>query len=214
MNVAEKKSYFVHSSSIIDEDVTIGEGTKIWYFSHLQKNASIGAHCSLGQNVVVGEGVKIGNYVKIQNNVSVYEGVELEDFVFCGPSMVFTNVLDPRSKYPQRGAEFYKKTLVREGASIGANATVVCGRTIGKHAFVAAGAVITKNVPDYAFMLGVPAKQVGWICECGEKLGAMKDFSVKIEVSCPRCDLKYALDQTSCVLLSPSPSGPIHLGRK
>ena len=164
------KNYFIHKSSYIDDDCVIGNNTKIWHFSHIQSNATIGHNCSIGQNVNVGNNVKIGNFVKIQNNVSVYEGVELEDYVFCGPSMVFTNVLNPRSKYPQRGSKFYSKTLVKEGASIGANATIVCGNTIGKYSFIAAGAVITTNVNDYSLMAGIPAKRVGWISEHGIKL--------------------------------------------
>lgn len=158
--------YFVHESSYIDENVKIGQGTKIWHFSHIQKGAVIGNNCSFGQNVNVSSNVKIGNGVKIQNNVSVYEGVELEDFVFCGPSMVFTNDLTPRAKYP-KGAVGYKRTLIKEGASIGANATVVCGNTIGKWAMVAAGAVVTKDVPDYALVAGVPAKIIGRVDEFG-----------------------------------------------
>lgn len=155
-----KQNYFVHESSYVDENVEIGEGTKIWHFSHIQTGARIGKSCSLGQNVNVGNNVKIGNNCKIQNNVSLYEGVELEDYVFCGPSSVFTNIKVPRCKTPQRGSEFYKKTLVKEGASIGANATIVCGVTIGKDALVAAGAVVTKDVPDGATVAGVPARVV------------------------------------------------------
>jgi UDP-2-acetamido-3-amino-2,3-dideoxy-glucuronate N-acetyltransferase len=175
--------YFVHHTSFVDENVQIGSGTKIWHFSHVHKNARIGSNCSLGQNVNVGNNVKIGNGVKIQNNVSVYEGVELEDYVFCGPSMVFTNINTPRSKYPQRGSEFYLKTLVKEGASIGANATIVCGNIVGRHALISAGAVVTKDVPDYALMVGVPARRKGWVCECGEILGKVESGSV----SCGRC---------------------------
>lgn len=159
--------YFVHESSYIDEDVQIGEGTKIWHFCHIQSGARIGKHCSLGQNVNVAGNVVIGNDVKIQNNVSVYEGVELEDGVFCGPSCVFTNDLTPRARYP-KGRENYKKTIVREGASIGANATIVCGHTVGKFAMVAAGAVVTKDVPDYALVAGVPAKVIGKVDEKGK----------------------------------------------
>jgi len=180
--------YFIHESSYVDENVQIGEDTKIWHFCHIQSGAVIGRKCSIGQNVNIGNNVVIGNFVKIQNNVSVYEGVTLEDYVFCGPSMVFTNVLDPRCKYPQRGAEFYRKTLVREGASIGANATIVCGNTIGKHAFIGAGAVVTKDVADYALMVGVPARRIGWVCECGEILPKFDQ-----EVKCPRCGLGYLL---------------------
>ena len=161
-------SYFVHESSYIDEDVEIGEGTKIWHFCHIQKGAKIGKNCTLGQNVNVASHVTIGNDVKIQNNVSVYEGVELEDGVFCGPSCVFTNDLTPRARYP-KGRENYKKTLVKEGASIGANATIVCGHTIGKYAMVAAGAVVTKDVPDYALVAGVPAVQIGEVDEQGKR---------------------------------------------
>lgn len=182
------KPYFVHPSSYIDENVSIGEGTRIWHFCHVQSNSVIGRNCTLGQNVNVGNHVKIGSHVKIQNNVSVYEGVEIEDYVFCGPSMVFTNVLDPRSKYPQRGSEHYKRTLVKEGATLGANCTVICGNTIGRHAFVAAGAVVTQDVPDYALIMGVPGRQRGWVCECGEVLPDFRD-----KVACPRCGLKYVM---------------------
>ena len=162
------EKYFVHESSYIDDNVTIGEGTKIWHFCHIQSGASIGKNCSFGQNVNVGNNVKIGDGVKVQNNVSIYEGVELEDYVFCGPSCVFTNVTIPRAKYPVHGA--YKKTLVKEGASLGANCTRVCGVTIGRNAMIAAGAVVTKDVEDNALMAGVPARQIGWVCECGKKL--------------------------------------------
>ena len=162
--------FFVHESSYIDDDVFVGEGTKIWHFCHIQRGARIGKGCVLGQNVNVGNNVVIGNHVKIQNNVSVYEGVTLEDYVFCGPSVVFTNVIDPRSKYPQVGAEFYKKTIVREGASLGANATILCGNEIGRHAFIGAGAVVTKDVPGFALGVGSPAKIVGWVSEAGKRL--------------------------------------------
>ncbi len=176
--------YYVHESSYIDEGVSIGRGSKIWYFSHVQKGSQIGQNCSIGQNVNVSNNVKIGNGVKIQNNVSVYEGVELEDYVFCGPSCVFTNVLTPRSKYPQGNAG-YKKTLIKYGASIGANATIVCGHTVGRWAMIASGAVVTKDVPDYALMAGVPARQVGWICECGMQL--------KNGRKCKDCGREYVL---------------------
>lgn len=176
-------NYFVHESSYIDDDVIIGEGTSVWYFSHIQKGSRIGENCIIGQNVNIANNVRIGNHVKIQNNVSVYEGVELEDYVFCGPSMVFTNIKSPRCKYPQKGSSYYVKTLVKEGASIGANATIVCGHTIGKHALIAAGAVVTSDVPDYALMVGVPAKKKGWVCECGELL--------KWGLTCKKCGRTY-----------------------
>ena len=156
----------IHESSYVDEGVEIGEGTKVWHFCHIQKGAVIGQNCSLGQNVNIGNNVRIGNGVRIQNNVSVYEGVELEDNVFCGPSCVFTNDLTPRAIYP-KGHENYKKTLVKQGASIGANATIVCGNTLGKYSMVAAGSVVTHDVPDYALVEGVPAKVVGVMDERG-----------------------------------------------
>lgn len=177
-------NYFVHESSFVDENVIIGEGTKIWHFCHVQSGTQIGENCSLGQNVNISNNVKIGNGVKLQNNVSVYEGVELEDYVFCGPSMVFTNDLTPRSKYP-KGKEGYQKTLVKYGASIGANATIVCGHTIGKWAMIASGAVVTKDVKDYALVSGVPAKQVGWVCECG--------LPLKEETVCTSCGRVYEI---------------------
>lgn len=159
-------NYFVHESSYVDDDVEIGEGTKVWFFCHIQKGARIGKNCSLGQNVNISNNVKIGNGVKIQNNVAVYEGVEIEDDVFCGPSCVFTNDLTPRAKYP-KGHENYKKTVIKHGASIGANATIVCGHTVGAYALIAAGAVVTTDVPDYALMMGVPAKVRGRVDERG-----------------------------------------------
>lgn len=161
--------YFVHESSYVDEGAVIGDGTKIWHFCHIQPGASIGENCSLGQNVNISGHVKIGNYVKIQNNVSVYEGVEIEDGVFCGPSCVFTNDLTPRTRYP-KGRENYKKTLIQEGASIGANATIVCGHTIGRFAMVAAGAVVTKDVPDYCLVAGNPARIIGQVDEMGNRV--------------------------------------------
>ena len=159
-------SYFIHESSYVDDGAVIGDGTKIWYFCHIQSGAVIGTNCSLGQNVNVANCVTIGNNCKIQNNVSIYEGVTLEDDVFCGPSCVFTNDLTPRAIYP-KGHENYKKTLVKQGASIGANATIVCGNTLGKYSMVAAGSVVTHDVPDYALVEGVPAKVVGVMDERG-----------------------------------------------
>ena len=188
----KEKDYFVHESSYIDENVEIGEGTKIWHFCHVQSGARIGKNCSIGQNVNIGNNVRIGNNVKIQNNVSVYEGVELEDYVFCGPSMVFTNILNPRSEFPQRWSEFYKKTLVKRGASIGANSTIICGHTIGKYAFVGAGAVVTRDVPDYALVYGNPARIKGWICTCGTKIELSLD-SAQSEISqCRKCGTSYS----------------------
>lgn len=164
------QNYFVHKSSYVDENVKIGEGTKIWHFSHIQSGARIGKECSIGQNVNIANNVRIGNFVKIQNNVSVYEGVELEDYVFCGPSMVFTNIKLPRSEYPQQGSEFYVKTIVRKSATIGANATIVCGIEIGEYALVGAGAVVTRDVPAHGMVVGNPGKIVGWVNKKGEKL--------------------------------------------
>ena len=154
MNKKDEK-YFCHESSYIDNGAVIGNGTKIWHFSHILSGANLGENCHLGQNVVVGNNVKIGNFVKIQNNVSVYEGVELEDYVFCGPSMVFTNIKLPRSEFPQRGSQFYKKTLIKKSASIGANATIVCGVTIGEYAMIGSGTVITKDVPPFSLVVGL-----------------------------------------------------------
>ena len=159
---------FVHESAYVDDGAAIGAGTKVWHFCHVLGGAVIGARCSLGQNVVVMNGTRIGDNVKIQNNVSVYEGVELEDDVFCGPSMVFTNVMNPRSHVSRKNE--YRRTLVRRGASIGANATIVCGSTLGEYAFIGAGAVVAKDVPAYALMVGVPAQRIGWMCQCGERL--------------------------------------------
>lgn len=175
-------SFFIHPTSIVDEHVEIGEGTKVWHFCHIQSGARIGKNCSFGQNVNISNRVNIGNGVKVQNNVSIYEGVELEDDVFCGPSCVFTNDLTPRAKYP-KGHAGYKKTIVREGASIGANATIVCGHSIGKWALIGAGAVVTSDVPAHAVMLGVPARQRGWACVCGELL--------EENFICPACGRQY-----------------------
>ena len=159
---------YIHPSSYVDDHVKIGNGTKIWHFCHIQSGACLGENCSLGQNVNIGNNVTIGNGVRIQNNVSIYEGVEIEDNFFCGPSCVFTNVVTPRANFPVHGV--YTRTLIKEGASLGANCTVVCGHTIGKCAMIAAGAVVSHDVPDYALMVGVPARQMGWVCQCGKRL--------------------------------------------
>lgn len=182
--------YFVHPSSYVDENVQIGEGTKIWLFSHIQTGAKIGKYCTLGQNVNIANNVIIGNYVKIQNNVSVYEGVTLEDYVFCGPSVVFTNIKDPRSKYPQAGSQFYIKTLVKEGATLGANSTIVCGITVGEYAFIGAGSVVTKDVPDFALVIGNPAKIIGWVSEAGQKLV----FNEQNIAVCKKTNEKYYIE--------------------
>jgi len=178
------RDFYVHESSFVDDGAVIGPGTRIWHFCHVMPGAVIGERCNLGQNVVVMPGTRIGNNVKIQNNVSIYEGVILEDDVFCGPSCVFTNVTNPRS-HVNRKAE-YRPTVVRRGATIGANATVVCGNAIGAYAFVGAGAVVTGEVPDYALMVGVPARRVGWMCRCGVRLaGGAGGWA------CPGCGARY-----------------------
>jgi UDP-2-acetamido-3-amino-2,3-dideoxy-glucuronate N-acetyltransferase len=186
----EKLNYYIDPHAVVDENVSIGEGTKIWHFSHVQKGARIGSHCVLGQNVNVGNNVSMGDYCKIQNNVSIYEGVTLEDYVFCGPSMVFTNILDPKCKYPQVGEQYYIKTLVKEGASIGANATIVCGHTLGKHCMIGAGAVVTKDVPDYALVVGNPGRIIGWVSEAGKRL----KFDDNGLAFCEKSGKKYKLE--------------------
>ena len=183
-----EKKWFIHESSYVDDDVEIGKGTKSWHFCHIQKGARTGDSCLLGQNVNISNNVRIGNGVKIQKTVSIYEEVELEDYVFCGLSCVFTSDLTPRAKYP-KGKANYKHTLVRKGASIGANATIVCVHTIGEWTMIGAGAVVTKNVKNHALMLGVPAEQKGWIYECGHVL----DDSLV----CPECGRSYSLVDTS-----------------
>ena len=180
--------YFVHESAYVDEPSEIGPGTKIWHFCHIMKNCRIGEKCNIGQNVVVSPDVVIGNNVKIQNNVSVYTGVILEDDVFCGPSMVFTNVMNPRSHVVRRNE--YRTTLVRRGASFGANSTVVCGVTVGRYAFVGAGAVVTRNVPDYALLVGNPARVQGWMCACGVKLEFEREGEME-RARCPACGCRY-----------------------
>jgi UDP-2-acetamido-3-amino-2,3-dideoxy-glucuronate N-acetyltransferase len=178
------ESAFVHESAYVDDGARVGAGTKIWHFCHVMGGAQIGERCSLGQNVVVMNGTRIGDNVKVQNNVSIYEGVELEDDVFCGPSMVFTNVMNPRSHVSRKHE--YRRTLVKRGASIGANATVVCGATLGEFCFVGAGAVVTSDVAPYALVVGVPARRLGWMCQCGERL---PDAG---EGTCGACGTTYA----------------------
>lgn len=190
----KEKNYFIHPSSVIDDPVTIGSDTKIWHYCHISSGASIGSNCSLGQNVYVGGKAKIGNNVKIQNNVSIYDGVVLEDYVFCGPSMVFTNASKPRAKYPLANSK-YLQTRVKEGASIGANVTIVCGNTIGIHSFIGAGSVITKDVPDYALVFGSPGKVQGWACECGEQL----NFSEGNTATCPECKRTFNKDNDKVI---------------
>ncbi len=184
--VSTEPAYFAHPTAVIDPGCEIGEGTKIWHFSHIMSGCTLGERCNLGQNVVVSPECRIGNRVKIQNNVSIYTGVELEDDVFCGPSMVFTNVVNPRSHIIRRNE--YKKTLVKQGASIGANATIVCGVTLGRYSFVGAGAVVTHDVPDYALMTGLPARQAGWMCYCGIRLPETPPV-----LACPACQRHYEL---------------------
>lgn len=171
--MADNQDFYVHPSAYVDEGCKIGTGTKIWHFSHIMPHCQIGHNCNIGQNVVISPGVVLGNNVKVQNNVSVYTGVECEDDVFLGPSMVFTNVINPRSAINRKNE--YAKTLVKKGATIGANATIICGHTIGRFAFIGAGAVVTKNVPDYALLIGNPARQTGWMSEFGHKLNFDKD---------------------------------------
>jgi UDP-2-acetamido-3-amino-2,3-dideoxy-glucuronate N-acetyltransferase len=183
--------YFVHESSYVDDGARIGKGTKIWHFSHVMPGARIGEHVSIGQNVNVGSKAVIGNGCKIQNNVSLYDLVELEDDVFCGPSMVFTNVYNPRAFISRKNE--YRKTLVRRGATLGANSTIVCGITIGRYAFVGAGAVVNRDVPDFALVAGVPAKRIGWMCKCGVRLAFDAD-----KAACAACGSAYVLREGLC----------------
>ena len=190
-----ENSYFAHSSAFVDEGCTIGNGTKIWHFSHIMPNCKLGENCNIGQNVVISPGVILGNNVKVQNNVSIYTGVICEDDVFLGPSMVFTNITNPRSAIIRK--DQYKKTVVHKGASIGANATIICGNNIGQYALIGAGAVVTKDVPPYALLVGNPAKQIGWISEYGQKL----DFS-KVDVAlCSESGEKYQLFKDQVIKL-------------
>lgn len=189
--MSDIKNYYVNEYAVVDENVEIGEGTKVWHFSHIQSGSKIGKKCVFGQNVNVGNNVIIGDYCKVQNNVSIYEGVTLENYVFCGPSMVFTNILDPKCKYPQVGAQFYIKTLVKEGASIGANVTIVCGNTLGKHCMIGAGSVVTKDVPDYALVVGTPGRVVGWVSEAGKKL----KFNNEGKAYCEKSGKNYTLKE-------------------
>jgi UDP-2-acetamido-3-amino-2,3-dideoxy-glucuronate N-acetyltransferase len=191
--VAEQKEYIAHSSAVIDEGCEIGAGTKIWHFSHIMSNCKIGQHCNIGQNVVISPEVILGSNVKVQNNVSIYTGVQCEDDVFLGPSMVFTNVTNPRSAVNRKNQ--YAKTLVKKGATIGANATIVCGHDIGRYAFVGAGAVVTKNVSDYALVIGNPARQTGWMSEYGHKL----NFDSNNVAFCSESNEKYRLEEDKVV---------------
>lgn len=190
-----EKEYFSHETAIIDPGAEIGKGSKIWHFSHVMGKSKLGENCNLGQNVFVADDVILGNNVKVQNNVSIYSGVICEDDVFLGPSMVFTNIKNPRSAIVRKGE--YDRTLVEQGASIGANATIVCGNNIGKYAFIAAGAVVTKDVQDYALMIGAPAKHAGWMSEYGHRL----EFDGQGNASCPESNEKYLLKNNSVVKL-------------
>lgn len=185
-----KKRVFIHETAVVDEGASIGEGSNIWHWVHISSGATIGKFCSIGQNVFIANKVLIGNNVKIQNNVSIYDNIQLEDNVFCGPSMVFTNVINPRSEYPRKNE--YKKTIVKKGASLGANCTIVCGNTIDEYAFVGAGSVITKNVKKFALMVGVPAIQIGWMSKFGEKIDL--PLSGEGEWVCKQTNQKYFLD--------------------
>ena len=193
-------AFWKHETAIVDDGAKIGEGTKVWHFSHISgRQVEIGTNCSFGQNVYVGNDVKIGNGCKVQNNVSIYDAVVLEDEVFCGPSMVFTNVINPRSHIVRKNE--YRKTYVRLRATIGANATIVCGHEVGAYAFVAAGAVVTKNVKPYALVAGVPARQIGWMCECGNRLPAQANETENTQCECASCGKKFKIADANCIPL-------------
>lgn len=190
--------YFRHESAYIDEPASIGQGTKIWHFCHIMAGAVIGERCVIGQNVFIARAARLGNNVHIQNNVSIYDGVELEDDVFCGPSMVFTNVINPRSHVSRKNE--YRRTLVKRGASIGANATIVCGHTIGQYAMIGASSVVTRDVPDYALVFGVPGVLQGWVCACGDRL-AVDSHSKGIQTRCSTCGAVYQVEQDGIIAI-------------
>ena len=197
-NSSSESDFFAHETACVDDGAIVGNNSKIWHFAHVMKGAVIGEGCILGQNVVVMPNVSVGNFCKVQNNVSLYEGVVLEDYVFCGPSMVFTNVLTPRAEFPRATSEHYHKTLVKRGASIGANATIVCGNPIGEYAFIGAGSVVTKEVPDYALIVGNPAKQIGWMSSFGHRLA----FDEKNEATCPESNERYKLENNKVIRIA------------
>jgi UDP-2-acetamido-3-amino-2,3-dideoxy-glucuronate N-acetyltransferase len=195
---AGERLYFAHETAVIDEGATIGAGTKIWHFSHVMSGATIGRGCNLGQNVVVSPGCVLGDNVKVQNNVSIYTGVILEDDVFCGPSMVFTNVINPRSHIVRR--DEYRTTRVGRGASIGANATIICGHDLGQYCFIGAGAVVTRPVPDFGLIVGNPGRLVGYVCYCGDRLGIDADAPSGVEVVCESCGKLYDMSDSQLTL--------------
>jgi UDP-2-acetamido-3-amino-2,3-dideoxy-glucuronate N-acetyltransferase len=199
--MADTRDYFVHPSSYVDDGAVVGAGTKIWHFCHVLGSARIGQGCSLGQNVYVGKAV-LGDNVRVQNNVSIYDGVTLEDAVFCGPSMVFTNVINPRAEVSRK--DEYRATLVKRGATLGANCTIVCGATLGEYCFVGAGAVVRGDVPAFALMLGVPARRAGWMCRCGVRLPLPPDLTPAARATCPACHTTYVTSGTvlSCEVSS------------
>lgn len=202
MTADGERAYFAHETAVIDDGCEIGAGTKIWHFSHIMRDARIGRNCNFGQNVVVSPGCIIGNNVKVQNNVSIYTGVILEDDVFCGPSMVFTNVINPRSHVVRR--DEYKTTRVRQGASIGANATIVCGHDLGAYCFIGAGAVVTRPVPDFGLVLGNPGRLVGYVCWCGDRLDLAAGAADGAETTCHSCDRSYRMTEDKLSLLADS----------